>query len=129
MKLSTILGFTVPFDGTGTAEFAKHTIEAFAQGSVRMAHLWKLPPLYQSGVRFQYERNHGEGIEEFCLPDQTFKQRWGDCDDLCIYRIWELRVGGELATCNAIWDHNAVHVRVRRADGRIEDPSTILGAR
>lgn len=127
MIIRTTLG--PEFDGATVAYFSKCAIEAFAQGSVPMANAWRLPPLYQSGVRYQREPDHGSGNEEFALPYQTAARRWGDCDDLCIYRIWELRVSGVLATCNAVWQENAVHVRVRFPDGRLEDPSIILGAR
>lgn len=118
-------------DGARLAYFAKHAIEGFALGCVPMAPVWRLPPLYRSGIRFQPEPQHGLGAEDFALPNVTYSQRWGDCDDLCIYRIWELRVMGEPATCNAIWVPNTsqVHVRVRRANGSLEDPAVILGAR
>lgn len=127
MKISTVLG--PEFNGAHAAYFSKFAIEAFAQGSVPMAGIWRLPPLYLSGIRYAPERDHGSGNEDFALPDVTFRNRVGDCDDLCIYRIWELRCQGELATCNAIWQANAIHVRVRRANGSLEDPSIILGAR
>lgn len=127
MKISTVLGSE--FTGGQVAYFSKCAIEGFAQGSVPMAGIWRLPPLYSSGIRFQKEPGHGSGIEDFALPNVTFRQRWGDCDDLVIYRIWELRVQGEAATCHAVWQDNAVHVLVRRANRALEDPSIILGAR
>jgi hypothetical protein len=116
------------FSGGQLAYFAKCTIEGFAQGSVPCAQHWRLPPLYQSGIRYAEEPNHGKGLEDFALPFKVFERRWGDCDDLCIYRIWELRVAGVPATCNAIWIGDRVHVRVRLPDGNLEDPSIILGA-
>lgn len=127
MKIVTIID-PEPAGGL-LAYFSKCAIEGFAQGSVPMAALWKLPPLYSSGIRFQPEPGHGTGVEDFALPNICYRNGWGDCDDLCIYRIWELRVMGEPATCNAIWQDGQVHVRVRRANGQIEDPAIILGAR
>jgi hypothetical protein len=127
VRIQTDLG--LEFQGAAVAYFSKQAIEAFAQGSVPMSGVWRLPPLYSSGVRYAPEPHHGEGLEDFALPNVTFARKCGDCDDLCIYRIWELRVAGEFATCNAIWLNNAVHVRVRRANGQLEDPSILLGAR
>ncbi len=145
MKISTVLGaeFEQAQHGDHLAFFIKCAIEAFAQGSVPMAGIWRLPPLYRSGIRFQREPEHGTGNEDFALPKTCFDQKWGDCDDLCIYRIWELRCAGELATCAAAFIENQIHVRVRRGVGHrparhspicqcarcIEDPAIICGAR
>lgn len=127
MKISTVLG--AEFSGGQIAYFAKCAIEAFARGSVPMAGIWKLPPLYRSGIRYQQEPNHGSGNEDFKLPNVTYADKWGDCDDLVIYRVWELLCQGEQASCRAVWQDNAVHVLVRRANGALEDPSILLGAR
>lgn len=127
MKISTTLG--AEFGGGQIAYFAKCAIEAFAAGSVPMAGVWRLPPLYQSGIRFQLPKEHGSGNENFQLPNVTFRNKVGDCDQLVIYRIWELLCQGERATCRAVWQDNAVHVLVRRANGVLEDPSILLGAR
>jgi hypothetical protein len=126
VKIATVLG--AEFDGGHIAYFAKCAIEAFARGSVPMAGVWRLPPLYQSGIRFQLPKGHGSGNEDFQLPNVTYANRGGDCDQLVIYRIWELLVQGEPATCRAVWQDNAVHVLVRRANGVLEDPSILLGA-
>lgn len=125
------------------AWFVKCAIEGFARGCLPMARVWRLPPLYQSGIRFQPEPNHGTGSEEFALPALTFERKWGDCDDLVIYRLWELWCAGEPATCAVIFIDNQEHVRVRRGpqhrprghtnicqcEGCIEDPAVICGAR
>lgn len=108
-----------------------------------MARIWRLPPLYRSGIRFAPEPGHGSGNEDFALPKTTYDRRVGDCDDLVIYRLWELLAQGEAATCAVIFLDNANHVRVRRgplnrprrhrADCQctqcIEDPSILCGAR
>lgn len=141
MKISTVLG--AEFGGDAAAYFFKCAIEGFAQGSVPMAGIWRLPPLYRSGIRFAPEPGEGSGNEDFALPKTTFDRRTGDCDDLVIYRIWELRCQGEPATCAVVYLDNANHVRVRRgllqrpkrhaADcqclGCVEDPSILCGAR
>lgn len=127
MKISTVLG--TEFSGGQVAYFSKCAIEGFAYGSVPMAGIWRLPPLYTSGIRYKPEPDHGSGNEDFSLPNVTFARKWGDCDDLVIYRLWELICQGEKASCRAVWQDNAVHVLVRRANGTLEDPSILLGAR
>jgi hypothetical protein len=127
LKISTVLG--PEFTGGQVANFSKCAIEAFARGSVPMAGIWRLPSLYQSGIRYKPEPNHGSGNEDFALPNICFERKWGDCDDLVIYRVWELLCQGEQATCRAVWQDNACHVLVRRQNGTLEDPSILLGAR
>lgn len=85
----------------------------------------QLPPLYASGVRYQRER----GTERWQTCEQVFSARVGDCEDLAAWRVAELHQAGEVdaapivtRTGRKLW-----HVRVRRADGTIEDPSRILG--
>lgn len=89
---------------------------------------WQLPPLYRSGIVYRKEPLHGSGFEDFALPWQTYLRRWGDCDDLVIYRVAELLAHGEKAHCIADWNRGELHVRVRRANGQEEDPSIELGA-
>lgn len=86
-----------------------------------------VPPLYDSGVRYQREPNSGEGWEEWADPWSVSSRGWGDCDDLVMYRVAELLAAGEAAGINVIWDGYRYHVRVRRADQSIEDPSHLLG--
>lgn len=119
---------TGPIVGGEIAYFAGRAIEGFALGCVPFARKWKLPPLYTSGVRFRQDPYQGSGVENFKLPNEVFRDGWGDCDRLVIYRIWELRVAGEKATCRSEWVGNGVHVLVRRANGQLEDPSILLGA-
>lgn len=116
--------------GEALARYIKSTIEGKANGCVFAWRTeWRLPPLYQSGVRFRYEPQHGTGNEEFALPPVTYGRKWGDCDDLVIYRICELVAAGERATCRTYWKGQALHVAVRRGDGSVEDPAIMLGAK
>lgn len=126
MIISTEL--TGQLTGGQLAYFAGRAIEGFARGCVPLAREWKLPPLYESGVRFRKDPYQGSGVENFKLPNEVFRDGWGDCDRLVIYRIWELLVGGENATCRSEWVGGGVHVLVRRANKQLEDPSIILGA-
>ena len=109
--------------------FVKCTIEGMAYGCVPSFRQWGLPPLYQSGVRYAYERNHGSGREDFALPLTVYRRGWADCDDACIWRIGELAAAGVQATCRTLWRQQELHVLVRFPDGRLEDPSLILMGR
>lgn len=119
------VGFDDPRD---MAKFIKHTLEGLAYGCVSAYRRWRLPPLYQSGVRFAYEPQHGTGLEMFDLPPVVYQRGTGDCDDLVIWRICELVASGERATCRAYYRGPSLHVAVRRQDQSVEDPAIMLGA-
>ena len=89
-----------------------------------------VPPLYESGVRYQNEPDDGQ--EEFACIEPVYYRKWGDCDDLAPWRVAELRNAGEKAKIRIQWKRRRdgrklFHIVVRRANGRIEDPSAILG--
>ena len=86
-----------------------------------------LPPLYSGHVRYQREKNSGEGWEEWADPWSVAARGWGDCDDLILYRGAELLCSGEAAHVNCVWTPPRYHVRIRRGDGSEEDPSILLG--
>lgn len=107
------------------------------------------PPLYESGIVYCREPWAGR-IEEFADCATVLRRGWGDCDDLCAYRLAELQEGGERAArpcsrhviavtsckyclpgCDVrVYGRGRgkpMHVEVRRANGDIEDPSRFLG--
>lgn len=83
-----------------------------------------VPPLYKSGVRFAAEP---AGQESFVDALTCYAQGFGDCAHLACWRLAELQNGGERADLSIKWRYPQYHVRVRRADGRLEDPSRMLG--
>jgi len=86
-----------------------------------------LPPLYKSGVQYRPEPNRGSGVEDFADPWTCYHRKWGDCDDLVIWRLAELIVSGEaVPPPQVVRAGTRMHVLVRRANGRLEDPSKIL---
>jgi len=107
-----------------------HLLEALT--AVNMAWLREhdgAPWLYRSGVRYEEEP---PGRDEWQDIPETIARREGDCEDLACWRLAELRVReGEHATPfvkHAVLGPRTIyHVAVRRADGRLEDPSRILG--
>jgi hypothetical protein len=87
------------------------------------------PRLYESGVRYEEEP---EGEDDWNDIPVTLSLGYGDCEDLAGWRIAELRVAGELAAMPRVSVYRlgrriTYHVAVRRAAGRIEDPSRELG--
>lgn len=112
-------------------------------------HPGRLPPLYESGVRFRAEpwasmpapgSPEGERppLEQFTPYVTLLRRGWGDCAQLCAARVAELREAGEHDArlrfyCRSSgegperrrWYH--VEVRRGRAGGfEIEDPSRRL---
>lgn len=91
-----------------------------------------VPPLYKSGVRYMNEPPEF-ACEEFASIPAILARGWGDCDDLAPWRVAELRNLGENAKIRIQWKRTSkgklFHIVVRRADGRIEDPSELLGMR
>lgn len=98
------------------------------------------PALYDAGVVYRPEAPYQE--EWLTIPWAMQRSRDGyavDCEDLAAWRVAELRHRGEHARAVWTWqrsrvwdgagwdDHDNVHVRVRRADGSIEDPSALSG--
>ena len=90
----------------------------------------KLPLLYDSKVKY-YREPFGDDPWQDILT--TLSIGYGDCEDLTAWRVAELRVRyGIKAVCefshiiNDMAQHK-FHIFVRHPDGRIEDPSQILG--
>lgn len=86
------------------------------------------PQLLTSGVVYKRE---APGSDNWQDTERTLELRSGDCEDLCAWRCAELRAAGEDAHCDLLEFVDGgitfFHVRVRRANGAIEDPSRILG--
>jgi len=83
-----------------------------------------MPDLYESGVRYR-----AEDRERWTHCLDVLRRGYGDCEDLAAWRCAELRVReAEPARCVVKrTGRRTLHVLVRRADGRIEDPSRLLG--
>ena len=101
----------------------------------------KLKPMYRSGVRY---RREPDGEESFVDALTTQRRGFGDCAHLAAWRVAELqealaaaiRNGNVKNTSKLRWPSlrlymrpasRSVHVQVRHSDGRIEDPSRLLG--
>jgi hypothetical protein len=94
-----------------------------------------LPLLYDAGLRYEAEELGDDDWRDIL---SILDHQGGDCEDLASYRVAELRVRlGEPAARPDVTSSQVVHptegpytlyhIRVRRADGSIEDPSKLLG--
>lgn len=87
----------------------------------------KLPPLYKAGVVYVREKD----TEIWKDPIETYLDGFGDCEDLSIWRIAELRNNGKWAEpyirYRVVDGVFIYHVLVKRASDKFEDPSKILG--
>lgn len=109
----------------------KCAIEGFALGCLPAFKRWNLPPLYQSGVRFQLPPEHGSGLERMQTPFETYHDGWGDCDRLLIWWLCERWAQKLPARCSTIFVGGNMHVLGRKSwneSGPLEDPSIYLGA-
>jgi hypothetical protein len=116
----------IPIDEVG-AYSIRELLDTLATIWARYLAKHPLPCLYSSGIRFQKEPNAGQ-YEDWKPPHQTLEDGWGDCDDLVLYRVAELRSVGECAEVVVMRRRgtNKFHVAVRRGDGRLEDPSLVV---
>lgn len=119
---------TLPGSGQGLMFPIRHTLQSLAEVWAEEMRRKPLPALYTSDIRYRPEPWAGGGTEEWADPYEVLERGWGDCDDLVLYRVAELIASGENATVQTMWKRGTKrhHVRVRRANGAVEDPSLIL---
>lgn len=110
------------------SRMARAALEAVVLVNRVTMRLHRVPPLYESGVRYE---NEPRGTESFVDCSTVLKRGFGDCAHLCAYRVAELRERGEPAalriTFKRLPGKRLFHVQVRRHSGGIEDPSRRLG--
>jgi len=91
------------------------------------------PRLYEADIGYRRETT----VEEFNSIPVILKAGGGDCDDLAPWRVAELierdREAARIyVTCTETTDglgepKRLYHIRLKRGDGTIEDPSEVLG--
>ena len=121
--------------GGTDADAHRRSIQALLSCSQLLSQGWlrahpEAPNLYSSGVR--YRREPPELREQFATAPVCLLQGWGDCDDLAPWRAAELVVReGEPGARAIVYEvaPGSWHCVVRRADGSIECPSSLLGMR
>ncbi len=136
MPPSPVLSVVMPFKGKADIDFALQFATVVAVRELRANP--RIPLLYRSGVRWTRDKCRAPTVpgacERFLSPLQVLREGLeADCDDLGPWLAAEriLGKGGPRDTkARAVaipspgigW-----HVVVRRGDGRIEDPSKVLG--
>lgn len=117
-----------PKDSKEGAQAARWIVKAMALCSMPQVLSGRVPPLYDSGVRYAAEK--GESVTDALT---TYSAGVGDCAHLAAWRLAELWAAGERgADCRIHWreysnGRKVFHVLIRRTDGTIEDPSRLLG--
>lgn len=88
-------------------------------------------PLYASGVRYRREE---PGREDWLTVPSILARGYGDCEDLACWRIAELRLQGLHVQPRITFRRfgpggrfSLYHITLKWPDGRIEDPSRLLG--
>lgn len=91
---------------------------------------YKLPWLYRSGVRYRREPKIPGRVENWQTISQLIRSGEADCEDLAAARSAELQVKKGIKAIPWLKKKGKVwHVLVRYPDGRLEDPSRVLGMR
>jgi hypothetical protein len=117
---------------TATVEIAgPREVEAMLHGLAKVCAVQLLGGrvrvgLYSSGVVY---RREPLGREIWQSAWQTLMRGHGDCEDLVAWRVAELWVAGETGAMPKCYAPRPglIHCVVRRASGKIEDPSKKLG--
>lgn len=111
----------IPTDGESMERLLEGVIEASRKQWRENPH-WK--PLYETKIRYQ----RSGPPERFQTSEQTRAKGHGDCDQMTVDRVAELREReGELGACAYVYKTgpNTWHAVVRRGDGTLEDPARI----
>lgn len=114
----------IPARGIGSITAAVAALAAL-NGLYLRSH--SAPLLYASGVEYCEPVQASHGGQDLLTIPKVLKAGAGSCGDLSAWRIAELHFEGERAEPIMTRIGNLWHVRVRRGDGRIEDPSALLG--
>lgn len=84
-------------------------------------------PLYDTDVVYRRENRRPGQSERWQTIKDVYRRGYGDCEDLSAIRVAELRRQGIRAVPWFKRRKNIWHVLVRHPDGKLEDPSRILG--
>jgi hypothetical protein len=90
----------------------------------------RYPNIYKAGVVYRREPRGGPNrFERWQTISDIIENGYGDCEDLASARVAQLRMMGVRAVpwLTRRRGGNTWHVVVRYPNGRIEDPSKILG--
>lgn len=125
------------FDGDKERELSHRTLDVLLAALLRIDMTYlrahpETPDLYQSGVYYQEEP---PGQEDWQDVWTSLRMKAADCEDLAAWRAAELNVRlGIRAVPKFIFERRKdgsylYHIQVQLPDGRVEDPSRVLGMR
>ena len=108
-------------------------VMALAEHNAEYFRRYWIPPLYFSGVRYRAQ----EDVDVFMDAAAVYRDKVSDCKNLVAWRVAEIvtferQSAGALTFWQKVDDERFpyfFHVVVIRGDGRIEDPSRVLGMR
>jgi hypothetical protein len=104
-----------------------------------LMRMFALPPLYSTSVEYIGDTVDTEHPENWLDCLEVLARGGADCKSLATYRTAELRVRGNEPQAKAAFHRRVItppggrppfvlaHIFVERQDGRLEDPSRILG--
>lgn len=125
------------FTSPGELDRSRHGLTCLMYGMVLLNREYLLrhpmtPTLYTSGVLYKIELD----TEIWQDIPTTLARKFGDCEDLAMWRCAELQAQGIGAMPYITWrdiggsdgkGRTIYHALVRHPDGAIEDPSRALG--
>jgi hypothetical protein len=98
--------------------------------NVYFIQAYRLPRLYEAGVRYEREALKRDGTywERWLTAPEVVRIGKADCEDLAAYLAAQYRIEGDVGAI-AVPVHSTLgfHIVTRRGDGSIEDPSKRLG--
>lgn len=104
-------------------------LEALVRINEREIVSWRLPPLYQSGVRYEPE----DGTERWLGASIVYTRGAADCEDLVAWLVAERRLAGDVHAKGIAFvvgfdqlGRMLLHCVAVTSRG-IEDPSVVLG--
>ena len=123
-------------EGTELSRSIRDYLLGLSLGWSRELRRKPLPPIYSSGVFYKPEPREWP-VEEIADPYTVYERKWGDCDDLVLWRLSEIFASfpkdptfdslpaWPVVARSIVEPHS--HVLIRLRNGELEDPSIILG--
>lgn len=125
----------IPVGGRGNEDLTGEALAAYLEGIIAVNRLiirnQPMPWLYKSGIRF-IEEDPYQPYDKVPTFLEMLETGGGDCAALVAARVAELRERcRDHATTKIYWRPERrplpFHAEVRRANGKVEDPSRRLG--
>lgn len=121
-------GILVGFEVEAKREPLLRLLSALVSLNQYEIRTYRLPWLYESGVRYRREKRESGRPEEWKTFRKLVRDGFGDCEDLAAARCAELRERNKIRAVPWLTKRGRTwHVIVKYPDGTLEDPSRKLG--